>query len=538
MVDVDVETGATSLGLIPNFAFRGIQRIEIPKVDSDFATAEDYGLSILAKYMPKILSKHRENAEKIEYLRRYYQGVQDISHKTRLYQKDCINNNKIVENHALRQVDFKVGFLTGEQREYTAKSEMKENSEAKAELSTLAKYLTDCGFYGKDKDLKEWVYSVGVGVGFCAPRTDIIEKISETDYVLVDDFDIENQSPFEIETLSPIDNFVVYSTARGKKPLFCVSIVEVEKNPDSDSTATQKEIHIETRYASFVLNTNLSYRGLKNLRRETVKKFHYLPMVEHYANSSRMGLIELNKDLFNSINTLVSSVADMVVDNANVILVFRNVDITGEQVRTMKQAGAIIISDKKDIQNTGAGLDTITIEIPFAGLNEYYEQRLTQAYDIAGVPLASGQVTSGGDTGQARLLGGGWNNAYTIIKNDMNSLLLCDYDMLKLMLYVCKLYETCPIDKLNASQVDIKYRINQSDNFLVKAQGINQLYATNMPKDIILKYAGISSDIGTEGAQWEAKDKEVKSQATKEEVVVEKTGGNGNEPTAQTENNA
>ena len=64
MVDVDVETGATSLWLIPNFAFRGIQRIEIPKVDSDFATAEDYGLSILAKYMPNILSKHRENAEK------------------------------------------------------------------------------------------------------------------------------------------------------------------------------------------------------------------------------------------------------------------------------------------------------------------------------------------------------------------------------------------------------------------------------------------------------------------------------------------
>lgn len=522
MGDVDVETGAKCLGLIPSFAFRGIQRIEIPKVDSDFATADDYGLSILAKYMPSILARHKENAEKVKYLRGYYQGVQDIANKTRLYQKDCINNNKIVENHALRQVDFKVGFLTGEQREYTAKSEMKENTEVKEELSTLSKYLTDCGFYGKDKDLKEWVYNVGVGVAFCAPRTDIIERTGENDFSLVDDFDIDNQAPFEIETLSPVDNFVVYSSARGNKPLFCVSIVEVEKDPQSNSTATQKEIHIETRYASFILNSNLSFRGLKNYRLEAVKPFHYLPMIEHFANSSRMGLIELNKDLFNSINTLVSSVADMVVDNANVILVFKNVDITGAEVKSMKQAGAIIISDKKDVSTSGAGLDTITLEIPFSGLNDYYEQRLTQAYDIAGVPLASGQVTSGGDTGQARLLGGGWNNAYTIIKNDMNSLLLCDYAMLKQMIYVCKLYDTCPIDKLNASQVDIKYRINQSDNFLVKAQGINQLYATNMPKSLILKYAGISSDIGTEGAQWEANDKAVKEQGTTEEVVVEK----------------
>lgn len=521
MVDVDVETRNLGSWVIPNFTFRGIQRIGIPKVDSDFATADDYGLSILVKYMPSILAKHRENAEKIKYLRRYYQGVQDIAHKTRLYQKDCINNNKIVENHALRQVDFKVGFLTGEQREYTAKSEMKENTEVKEELSTLAKYLTDCGFYGKDKDLKEWIYSVGVGIAFCAPRTDIIERTSEDDFSLADEFDIESQAPFEVETLSPVDNFVVYSTARGNKPLFCVSIVEVEKDPDSNSTATQKEIHIETRYASFILNSNLSYRGLKNYRLEAVKPFHYLPMIEHYANSSRMGLIEINKDLFNSINTLVSSVSDMVVDNANVILVFKNVDICSNEVREMKQAGAIIISDKKDATSTGAGLDTITLEIPFSGLNEYYEQRLTQAYDIAGVPLASGQVTSGGDTGQARLLGGGWNNAYTIIKNDMNSLLLCDYEMLKQMLFVCKLYDGCPIDKLKASQVDIKYRINQSDNFLVKAQGINQLYATNMPKSLILKYAGISSDIGTEGAQWEASDKAIKAQGTTEEVVVE-----------------
>ena len=86
--------------------------------------------------------------------------------------------------------------------------------------------------------------------------------------------------------------------------------------------------------------------------------------------------------------------------------------------------------------------------------------------------------------------------------------------MLKLVLFLCKLYPNSPIKKMYASQIDIKYRINQSDNFLVKAQGIAQLYSTNMPKELILKYSGISSDIGTEATAWEEKDTELRGKKT------------------------
>lgn len=382
-----------------------------------------------------------------------------------------------------------------------------------------------------------WSYATGVGVTSVEPRTDII--FADGSYATKEQgFDIDNEAPYTYESLDPTENFVVYSSGRSKEPLFCVSVVETDVG-ENKIIKLQYKITIETRYAYFECYTSKSYGGFDKVRFINTKYFKQLPFDEHSKDENRMGLVELNKDSFNAINTLLSNIEDMVVDNANMLFVFKNTDVSQEAIDKMKESGAVVISDTPDNRGGGnADIKTITIEIPFNGFIDYTESLLVPSYDIAGVPLASGQVTSGGDTGQARLLGGGWNNAYTIIKNDMNSLLLCDYDMLKLMLYVCKLYESCPIDKLNASQVDIKYRINQSDNFLVKAQGINQLYATNMPKDIILKYAGISSDIGTEGAQWEAKDKEVKSQATKEEVVVEKTGGNGNEPTAQTENNA
>lgn len=510
MADVDTENLRTSK--ITDFGFRGIPKIMIPKTDDDFRSS-DLGASILKKYLPICLSKHKQNAEKIEYYRAYYQGKQDICEKTRLYSKDSVNNNRITENHALRQIDFKVGFLTGEHREYTAKTELKDDDTIKSELSTLNKYFTDCNFFAKDKDLKEWVYNVGVGVTVCKPRTDIIIE-NNGNYSISPFFDIENEAPFKIATVSPIDNFVVYSSGIENEPLFCVSIFEVEKDSNSLSVKTQKEIHIETRYASFICNSNLSYRGLSEIRLETEKTSHYLPIIEHWANMSRMGIVELNRDLFNSINTLVSSVADMVVDNANIIYVFKATDITDDEVKEMVRQGAIVLPAQQIGTSQAPDLNTITISIPFSGLNEYYEQRLTQAYDIAGVPLASGAVTSGGDTGQARLLGGGWNNAYTIIRNDINSLNRGDLALLKLVLFLCKLYPNSPIKKMYASQIDIKYRINQSDNFLVKAQGIAQLYSTNMPKELILKYSGISSDIGTEATAWEEKDTELRSEKT------------------------
>lgn len=532
MYDVDNETSS-----IINFryGFYGIPKIKIPKTDDDFMSA-DLGLSVLKKYMPKVLSLHKQYAEKMKYLRNYRFGMQDILNKTRLYQSDSNNNNQIVENHAARQVDFKVGFSTGEHREYTAKTELKDDEEIKSELTTLAKYFTDCNFFGKDKDLKDWIYNVGVGITSCTPRTDIITGNETDGFVMNDEFDIENEPPFDFEVVSPIDNFVVYSSDKKETPLFCVSIIEVEKDENSTTIKTQKEIHIETRYASFIFNTNLSYTGAKDYRLETIKTNYYLPMIEHYADSSRIGLVEKNRDIFNLLNLLVSNTTDMVVDKSNIIYVFEGTDIDGKELQEMIRAGAIVLPPLQNGSSQQSHLNTLKIEIPFDGLNSFYEQRMSQAYDIAGVPLASGQVTSGGDTGQARLLGGGWNNAYTIIKNDINSFVVGDLALLKLILQICKFYPNCPINKIKAGQVDIKYRINQSDNFLVKAQGIAQLYSTNMPKELILKYSGISSDIGTESTAWEDNDKKVK--VTENSVTTIQPTADGGIATQKHNNNS
>lgn len=516
------------------FNFKGIKRIEIPKQDIDFIDEEESKLTI-RKYLPTILAAHQENAKKEQYLYNYMLGMQDILDKTRLYDKDAENNNKQVENHAFRQVDFKVGFLTGEKREYTHKADS--NSD---DLIYLDRYFTDCGFYAKDKELKTWIYATGIGVTHCEPRTDIIIQ-GEVDAISgrramryatkEDGYDIGFEAPFNFATLDPTENFVVYSSSRSKEPLFCISIVSVDVSDESAIVPNiQKEIYIETRYHYFKIQSDSLYTTfLTELQTEKAKVLHYLPMIEHSTNRARLGIIELNKDQFDAINTLKSSTSDMIVDGANVILVFKNTQIDAQQVKDMKKAGAILISDPVDGKtNSVADLDTIKLEIPFEGLNAYYEETLTQAYDIAGVPLASGAVTSGGDTGQARLLGGGWNNAYIIINNNITSLLEYDYEVLKLILLFCRQVPNCPLNELYASQIDIKYRINQNDNLLVKAQSIAQLYNVNMPKQYILKASGLFNDITTVAKDWEEYD--TKSQeaenTTTEQITTTESGEN------------
>lgn len=499
--------------------YRGIKKIEIPKVPQDFLPSNNYGIVAIKKYLPKVVNLHKQNAQKELFLYNYYLGKQDIFHKQRLYQKDASNNNRICENHALRQVDFKTGFITSEQREYTAKEGVDNDFDTKDDLTYLNRYLTDVNFFGKDKTLKEWIYITGVGCTDVRPRTDIVslDEQGEAKFLTENDgYDIRCEAPFEFNVVSPMENFVVYSSGRNKEPLFCVSMVEVESYPD-DENNTSTEIHyqIETKYAIFSVNSDLAFKNYGEPIVKTVKTTNnIIPIVEHSANNARLGVIEKNKSLFDAINTLVSSIADMVVDNANVILVFKNTDISGEEVKAMKSAGAIIISDTNVGKNSvGADLDTITVSIDYTGLNLYYEQRLSQAYDIVGVPLASGQVTSGGDTGQARLLGGGWSNATTISTNETNTMKMSDYEVLRQILYLCKLYKNCPLDKITASQIDIKYKLNSSDNFLVKAQGIANLYSVNMPKDMILKASGIISDVGAGAREWEQYDQQIKAQS-------------------------
>lgn len=515
---------------IPQFDFKGIKKITIPKVDSDFNT-EDYGWSVIKKFLPQILKTHNENAKKIQYLYNYFLGEQDILAKKRKHDINKSNNNIEVENHANRQVEFKVGFLCGERRDYTHKADSDSD-----DLTYLDRYFTDCNFYAKDSRLKEYIYSTGIGVTKTTPRTDIIvsagiDELTQKEKVRYatkeDGYDVMYEAPFIFDCVDPTENFCVYSSSTRKEHLFDISYADVDLSTQTDARPrTGKLLIIETRYAIFEFKSDYSmktfYWDTDSEVKVTIKPNHlrYLPLIEFSINKDRIGIVEKNRSSFNTINLFRSATNDMVVDNANAILVFKNVDIESEEVKQMRKAGAIIISDNQNARNGGtADLKTITVEIPFDKLATYIDQVMTNCYDIAGVPMASGQVTSGGDTGQARLLGGGWNNAYIIVHKEIQELLGQDYEQLKLILMLCKQVPNSPVNELYASQIDINYRVNQNDNFLVKTQGMYNLYQMNLPYEFILKVGGLSNDVKTDTKQWIENIQKIQSQTSNTQNV-------------------
>ncbi len=532
---------------IPKFDFKGIKRITIPKLDSDFTAINGYGWDIIKKYLPSILSTHKENARKIDYLYDFKLGVQDILKKTRKHKVDSKNNNIEIENHATRQVEFKVGFICGEPRDYTHKSDSDSD-----DLLYLMRYFSDCNFFSKDADLKDWIYTCGIGVTKTTPRTDIITS-GEIDVLTQkpkiryktaqEGFNVDFEAPFKFNVKDPRSNFVVYSSGDDVEDLMCVSYVDVDISTDNDAQPNiVKQLLIETRYAYFKFkadNTFSTFYWNDDEVEVVPKDLHYLPLIEFAVDKDRIGIIEKNKSAFNTINLFRSSVNDMVVDNANSILVFKNVDVDGDTIREMIEAGAVVIKDGQNGATSAiAGFDSVTIEIPFDKMATYIDQVMQNAYDIAGVPLASGQVTSGGDTGQARLLGGGWNNAYIIVHKEITKLLEYDYKQLKLILTLCRQVPKCKLNELYASQVDIHYRVNQNDNLQVKAQSMKYLYDMNMPLEFILKVGGLSNDIKTDSRQWQENidkanalqaEMEKAKQSSAEEITVDETNNNSQE---------
>lgn len=124
--------------------------------------------------------------------------------------------------------------------------------------------------------------------------------------------------------------------------------------------------------------------------------------------------------------------------------------------------------------------------------DDIYNDMLT----IIGVPRLNDKP-SGGDTGQARLLGEGWTMADERAKQDELSFKKPERQFLKLILSICseKLKGTEEkLQNLKISDIDIKFTRNKSDNILVKTQALMNLMSAECPPDIAFSVIGLFND--------------------------------------------
>lgn len=419
--------------------------------------------------LQEVFTDHLYNRLQINYLYNYYKGVQPILSKEKTIRPEI--NNKVLENNAFNIVEFKKGYVFGEPVQYVQRGDT-----STEEISKLNQYMLAEDKSTKDKDLAEWMYIAGQGYRIILP--DI--KVQE-DY-----------SPFEIYTLDPRNTFVVYSSKFEHEKLFAGTYYDY-RDLTTRKLIRKFSIYTDKNYFEFTSNIYDPLKQPKNIVMGNSKphSLGQIPIIEYPLNPSRLGLVELVMSIFNTVNKISSNDMDGIEQFIQSLLVFVNQDIDEADLVDMLALGAIKISSSEP--NKPADLKLLVSQISHSETKIFYERLMNSALYIAGVPARTDKA-SGGDTGQARLLGEGWTIADMRAKQDELAFIKAEKETIKLALLICKDSLKSEVKTLKIEDIDVKFTRNKSDNLLVKAQGLLNMFEAQIDPETAFTVCGLFSD--------------------------------------------
>lgn len=452
-------------------------------------TKSEINEKTLVEILPQVLREHELNANEIDYLYNYYKGKQPILDKTKIVRPEI--NNITLENHAFEIVEFKKSYVYGEPIQYVQKGE-KEGEKINPEISLLNKFMESEDKSSLDKELAEWQYICGTAYR----------------WVEVDSENEEDEAPFEMSVPDPRRTFVVYNSGIKEYPLFSGYISYFTKN-----IMTDEHIPLVVNYRVVTIYTD-EYKYVFS-EEEKPDEFKILPqpipisdekvnaykleipgqrIIEYPLNNSRLGLIELVMSDLEAINKIKSADLDGIEQFIQSLLVFVNQEIDLQTFKKLVANGAIQVSSSDP--NKPADVKLLTNQLTHTETKVVSDDRYESMLSIVGIPRLNHKA-SGGDTGQARLLGEGWTMADERAKQDELSFKKSERKMLKLVINICK-YKTKDkdekIENLKLSDIDIKFTRNKSDNLLVKTQGLMNMKDSQVPPEVAFVTCGLFSD--------------------------------------------
>ena len=473
---------------INNYYRHGRKVIKIPVSDSSLNE------KVILKWLPRILADHFENASDYQHFDDVYRGKSHILGKIRPYNSDKKKNTIINENHAFYMIEFKKGYMYGNPIKYSCDDDTI-NTES---ITFLNRYMKSQGKAKKDIDLGEDIFKAGNGYRMILPKKYKMEV------------DFERMSPFEIFNTEYCSTFVVYSSHYRRKKLFAGIITTIDSpNPDEP---VKYEILVYSREHTYRYECHSKIPVWEDVN-FIGKKPHflnYIPIVEYYVNSARMGVIDIAESLFDAINDLSSDSIDNVNDFVNSILAIYNMAITREDKELVEQAGAISLITNDP--NKPADAKYIVNQLVQADVMTRYETAIKWAYNICGVPQPTQKSTSGGDTGAARELGGGYESANIVANQNEEPLKEGDRLMLEVALGICSMTPKCPVNDLMASDIEINFNRTRSDNLLVKTQSLETLDRLGIPEEVCLNIVGLTGNAREVAIEWKSNKEEKKKE--------------------------
>ena len=414
-----------------------------------------------------VLPTHFKNVEDYNRLNGYYIGYQDILNKRKEIRPDI--NHIVLENNAYHIVEFSKGFVFGSPIQYVQTGDSEQ-----IEVDTLNKYMRETFRHTKDMQLGEDWYIGGNAYLMVFPNDDPYK-------------------PFEVYNSSPKETFVVYDTGIGKKKMLGGVIV------GKKDYATGKEylaITVYTRSDVYSFRMPSEFDTDKEIEITFIEEepnwVGRIPIIEYPLNKNRLGKIEIIKTVLDALNMISSSDIDDIDQFVQALLVFINAKINKEEISEMMEMGAINIVSNSSGRGLEADVKLLSQKLLHSETKILYDRLYNNMLTIVGVPKMTDKASSG-DTGQARLVGEGWTMADEKAKQDEASFKLADNELLEIVLDICKNKQT-EIKTLRASEIDIKFTRNKSDNLLVKTQGLMNLMSAQVAPEVAFEKVGLFSD--------------------------------------------
>lgn len=452
----------------------GLKQIRIPIKKSECT------IQAIEPYLPTIYREFKENADQINKDYELFCLDHDILNKTRAHNEDA--NNIVLSPHIRSMVQWKLGYTLGNPIKYA-----QSKSTQTDDITTLNKYIRNSRKNSVDKAVAEWAYATGVGYYFIQPKSTT--------------FDVSHEAPFEIFCIDSGSCGKVYSSYLGNAPLcdFLYSeVTEIDKNGVSQKKKTMSVYLPEALYEYSMSGTS----NFKLVSTQTRKVYQKLPLVEmRYHNG--IGIATSGRNLQFAIDTIASNGIDNIEDVVNEIWVFLNALIgkdTEEKtanLRAMKQMGAIeLISVSPDLP---ADIKSIVTKLNLNDVMATRQVLLREMYDTNGVPISSSDISSGNVTKGGGEVANGYENAYNRALDDKNAFMPAQQELLERIIFICQKTYGCKIDGLQASEIEVKYCFNMSDNILTKSQAYVNLVQQGMPAGMALEKTKLSNDSEAEG---------------------------------------
>ena len=403
----------------------------------------------------KALITHWSNKADMEYLYAYYKGRQPVLNRQKEVRPEI--KNTVVENRANEIVSFKVGYLMGEPIQYVSRSDSKSVAD---KITTLNGYCLSEDKAAKDKELADWFHICGTAYRMVLPDS-VFERESD-------------EAPFEIYTLDPRFAFVVYANSIGEPPVMGVKYIKRSDGAVIYSIYT-KDRYFEVENQSMIVREEAQSLGI--------------PIIEYPANNARLGAFEIVLPLLDAINTVDSNRLDGVEQFVQALMLFHNVDISGDDFSKLRDEGAIKF---KDIDpQYKAEIEYLTSELNQSQTQTLVDHLYNTVLTICGMPNRNGG-TSTSDTGSAVIMRDGWSAAEARAKDSELMFKLSEKEFLKLVLRICSDLSDL---ELKLSDVEVRFTRRNYENISQKATVLTTMLSNPKIAPILaFTHCGMFSD--------------------------------------------